>query len=302
VGDGNSLDRFSVISFVLEVPQSCIVSKRNGRILGTWASVRKLEHDDGKHFAGEQTTRLGNPLVNELLIGTTYKNEWNARHPSGDERFNEFLLFPAVPAIAQLLFGSNGTFAVAHADAPNFPRTDLIAVLHTGIPNFNQPENTADDNDDDDDHKKPVFADLLRINLDVATFKNCTDQSALSVLSAVAPDFAGFPNGRRLGDDIVDIVLRVAEGILCAGGDTLGICNGGRTTGATATIVFSDNVPIDACQFQCGTDDFPFLNPPIPGDQLWKVTTGDPYKNSQWHDRGSLALGHCATAPLPDKP
>jgi len=295
-GDGNSLDRFSVISFVIEVPQSCIVSRRNGRILGTWASVRRLEHDEGKHFAGEQTTRLGNPLVNELVIGTTYKNEWNSRHPSGDERFNDFLLFPAVPAIAQLLFGTNGSVLAAGADAPAFPRTDLIAVLHTGIPNFNKPENTANGRD-----KKPIYADLLRINLDVAAFKNCSDQNSFTVLanasSLPAPDFGGYPNGRRLGDDIVDIVLRVVEGALCATSDALGICSGGRS--ATGTFLFGDNVPIDACQFQCGDDDFPFLNPPLPGDQLWKVTATDAYKTSQWADRGKSALGHCTSAPAP---
>ena len=80
--NANSIDRFSVISFVVEVHESCLVNKFNGRTLGVWASTRKIEHKHDKHYAGEQTSRMGNPLLNELVIGTAYKNEWNSRHPS----------------------------------------------------------------------------------------------------------------------------------------------------------------------------------------------------------------------------
>jgi hypothetical protein len=74
--DGNSLDRMAVISFVIEIPLECVQNKYGGDVLGGWTSVRKLEHrrefanvGEEKHYVGEQMTRLGNPLVNELLIG-----------------------------------------------------------------------------------------------------------------------------------------------------------------------------------------------------------------------------------------
>ena len=74
--DGNSLDRMAVISFVIEIPLECVQNKYGGDVLGGWTSVSKLEHrrefaniGEEKHYVGEQMTRLGNPLVNELLIG-----------------------------------------------------------------------------------------------------------------------------------------------------------------------------------------------------------------------------------------
>jgi hypothetical protein len=283
-GDGNSLDRFSVISFVIEVPPACLVSANNGRVLGAYASVRSLEHTNSQHFAGDQVTRLGNPLVNELLIGTTYKNEWNSRSPSTDIRFEPFLLTPAVPALVELLFGSAGIVAQAGANAPAFPRTDLVAVLHTGIPGVNQPVNEVTKNN-------VVHADLLRINLDLAPFVACTAQNSMGVIGG---DNSGYPNGRRLGDDIVDLTLQVAEGILCkAGAATAALCNGGVTPASTAALTYSDNAPMSACMFQCGVNDFPFLNPPLPGDQLFKVNINALFPKSQFADRTNVARGHC---------
>lgn len=72
-----------------------------------------------------------------IVIGTSFKNEWNSRHPSGDKRYNEFLLNPVVPAYIDALYGAAG------AHAPTFPRVDLLAVLHTGIPGVNLPFNQA---------------------------------------------------------------------------------------------------------------------------------------------------------------
>lgn len=282
--DGNSLDRFSVISYVIEVPPTCLVSANNGRVLGAYASVRSLEHTNNQHFAGAQVTRLGNPLVNELLIGTTYKNEWNSYPPSTDIRFEQFLLTPALPTIVESLFGSHGAIAAAGADAPPFPRTDLVAVLHTGIPGLNQPVNEV---------KKGtvVHADLLRMNLDTATFIPCPSQNSLGVIGG---DNAGYPNGRRLGDDVVDISLRVLEGILCTQGATTdALCKGNVSPASTLGNTYSDNAPMQACMFQCGVNDFPFLNAPIPGDQLFKVSAGSPFATSQFADIHNTLRGHC---------
>lgn len=274
--DGNSLDRMNVISFVLEVHPSCLQNKNGGKVLGAWASVRKLEHRDDssdrkrsetssgetKHYAGEQTTRLGNPLVNELVIGTTYKNEWNSRHPSGDERYNNFLLYPALPQLLEILFGGAGVVA------PKWARHELLDNIHRGTtdPNINTCAcGTGFEN---------VYADMLRINIETAKFKPCSAQQPLTLLQG---DAGGFPNGRRLGDDVVDFVLRVAMGVTC-GVNPAGCGLTSADIPASAFFPYSDKSPIRACMFKC--DEFPFLNPPIPGDKLFELT--DAYKNSQF--------------------
>lgn len=277
LGNANSIDRFSVVSFVVELHESCLVGKFNGRVLGTWASTRKIEHKHDKHYTGAQTSRLGNPLVNELLIGTAYKNEWNSRHPSGDARYNEFMLFPSLPVILNALFPV--------VTAPNFARQDLLAVFHTGIPGINKPLNdaTTTSSETSSSANQPVFADLLRINLDTAVFKPCPMQNSYG---PVGGDNSGWPNGRRLGDDVVDIALNAAQGILCTlangalcPGATLDPLKGNTPVGAflgnplvDATKLYSDNVDTKACDFKCLLEDeFPFLNPPIPGNKLFTI-------------------------------
>jgi len=331
-----------VISFVIEIPAHCVQNGLStpGDVLGAWASVRKLEHratdsksSETKHFAGEQTTRLGNPLVNELLIGTTYKNEWNARHPSGDVRFNEFILNPVVPAYISELFPIT--------TAPAFQRVDLLAILHTGIPSLNLPLNQAklaanidhrhhensapaggvvlsgsdsdrsrhshrkrdshhdhDDHhrgdDDDDSHRHGegsdahtaapaavVYADILRLNITAGTWVSCAAQKALGV---IAGDAAGYPNGRRLGDDVVDITLRAAMGVLCQNAAFAATYCGGAANVAAASSKFryTDQAAVRACMFKCSSNDFPFLNPPIPGNYLWQPAGSSLYTVSQF--------------------
>jgi len=261
--------------------------------------VRALDHRtvgrESKHFAGEQTTRLGQPLINELFIGITYKNEWNGNHPSGDERYNQFLLNPVVPLYVQLRYGAYGVLA------PPFSRVDLLTVLHQGVPGLTQTfpaddeddhdfEKSSDDDDDDDDSNRsktpPVFADMLRMNVSVALYKNCSQQNPLGL---VGGDTSGYPNGRRLGDDIVDISLRVAMGVLCA---AYGNAFCGQPDPFNSSylgsfqIKYTDQAPTRACMFKClehaqTTGDFPFLNPPIPGNQLFNPKSA--FYKSQWH-------------------
>jgi len=250
-------------------------------VLGAWASVRKLEHRDGKHYTGEQSTRLGNPLINELFIGTTYKNEWNARHPSGDERYNEFILNPFAPAYIEKQFDG---LAGATVQSPKFPRVDLIAVFHQGVPGLNKPSRDSDDDDE-------VFADLLRMSISNAAWVDCDHQNPMGVIGG---DAAGYPNGRRLGDDIVDIILRAGMGKLC---DLNAAAFCGGQQGPSGSLTYTDQAPVRACMFKCdpsgttdghgvtipGSTDFPFLNPPIPGNALFNPSSGLlNYHYSQW--------------------
>jgi hypothetical protein len=299
--DGNTLDQMSVISFVIEIAPQCLRSVVHGGVLGGWASVRTLEHrtsggsSEQQHFAGQQTTRLGNPLVNELLIGTTFKNEWNSRQPSGDERFNAFLLNPVIPAYIQLLFGAAGV------SAPKFERVDLLAILHQGIPGLNRPNNdatrVADFNkragrnskqiqqkqDAQTSSPSTVFADMLRLNVTAGAYKKCAKQNSLGVLGK---DTAGYPNGRRLGDDVVDITLRAAMGALCTNAASAAqFCGGRNNIAPSGSLHYTDQAPVRACMFHCAEtspkrDDFPFLNTPIPGNKLFH--TGTQYTVSQF--------------------
>ena len=139
-----------------------------------------------------QKSRLGMPLVNELVIGLKDKDKFNASDPKDDAQFLAYVTNPSLPAILQTLFSSAGV------QAPTlFPRIDLVATFLTGISGINQPASV-----------KP--AEMLRLN----TSTPVTPAAQQNRLGVIGGDAAGFPNGRRPGDDVVDITLRVAMGRL----------------------------------------------------------------------------------------
>ncbi|HVE71865.1 MAG TPA: DUF4331 domain-containing protein [Thermoanaerobaculia bacterium] len=140
-----------------------------------------------------QVSRLGMPLVNEVVLSLAFKDIFNASEPAGDaplftsnETFRNRVLNPEVATLMNALYG---------IDVPPAPRNDLVQVFLTGLPGANQPPNV-------------VPADMLRLNVAVPV----TAQP--NRLGALAADNGGFPNGRRLGDDVVDIALRVVAGVL----------------------------------------------------------------------------------------
>src|SRR5262249_47291620 len=133
--------------------------------------------------------RMGNPLFNELLIGTEMKDTWSRSLPKDDAQFARFALDPLIARVAQAAFG--GAF-----DLPTPPRLDLLPLVNY-LPPIAAPGTP----------KGPV-ADLLRLNVGVSP----TSYSTASRLGLLGGDAAGFPNGRRLFDDVTDIVLRVAVG------------------------------------------------------------------------------------------
>lgn len=133
-------------------------------------------------------SRLGHPLVNEVVIGLRDKDAFNASEPSGDAQFLQYVTHPTLPVLIQALFG---------VAPPAVPRNDLVQVFLTGIPGLNQPANVAP-------------SEMLRLNTSTAPVA-AASQNPLGV---IAGDNAGFPNGRRPGDDVVDVALRVVEGLL----------------------------------------------------------------------------------------
>ena len=253
----------NVTSFALEVPISCLVGSGNG-VIGAWttaslpqAQVRRTAPTylqpslQGGSFA--QVSRLGMPLVNELVIGLPSKDLFNAVKPTADSALAAFVTNPTFPVILDSLFRNavNTTLRTNFANiAPNnFPRNDLVATFLTGIRTLNQ-------------QSRITASEMLRLNTAIAP----TPQARQSNLGVAGDDLAGFPNGRRPGDDVVDIVLRVAMGRLCHpvpinGVQTdLGLCT--PANAPTGTAPYTDGAPLSSSDVQ---NVFPYLNTPIPG-------------------------------------
>jgi len=211
----NSLAGYNVTSLALEVPASCLTAAGDP-VIGGWttASVRQVsvlnpQPQSSKSVASvvpvptatgasveggawNQVSRLGMPLVNELVIGLPDKDRFNASQPNGDAQFADYVTNPSLPVLLQVLFGAEGV------KAPNvYPRTDLEAAFLTGVAGLNQPA-------------KASPAEELRLNTSTAV----TPIGTQNDLGVLAGDLSGFPNGRRPLDDVVDITLRVAMGVL----------------------------------------------------------------------------------------
>ena len=253
-GNNNDLEAKSVSTLALEVPISCLTagtetvigafttaSLRQGRLLNG-APGSGLNNVTRSGGAWTQVSRLGMPLVNEVIIGTDDKDKFNASRPKNDPaNFAHYVTNPVLPALIQSLFPS--------ALAPtNFPRTDLVNVFLKGIKGVNQPANV-------------VPGEMLRLNTAIAV----TAAGAQNPLGVAAGDNAGFPNGRRPADDVVDLSLRVAMGALCVltgATDTLQV--GCHPADAPAGgLALTDGVRKTDVNF--GTT-FPYLTTPLSGN------------------------------------
>jgi Domain of unknown function (DUF4331) len=191
-GGKDFLTGYAVHSIALQVPISMV--DNDSHVVGIWAATdrqRRSVHGKGK---GDwvQVSRLGNPLVNELLIPTQLKDKWNRSTPDKDEQFKKYYLESSLAALLNKLYPQFGPFKETD-------RTDLLAVLGTGLktPNLNF---TGD-----------KVADELRLNLGIAPTAPLGKGNRLGVLGG---DLAGWPNGRRLEDDVVDIAERAVGGAL----------------------------------------------------------------------------------------
>lgn len=265
------VDRFNVTSLALEVPIACVTGSGNG-VIGAWTTASLPQasiedpsptYEDPSVYGGAwvQQSRLSNPLVNEVVIGLPDKDLFNAAEPTQDSALAVYVTNPTLPALIDILFRSafNATSSIAPS---NFPRNDLVTAFLTGFPNVNQLATVTP-------------SEMLRLNTGIAP----TPQAAQHPYGVVAEDLAGFPNGRRPGDDVVDIALRVVMGALChpvpLGAElgvqgavedqpsdlvNLGLCAPGDAP--VGDQPFIDGAPIDAMEMQAV---FPYLNTPIPG-------------------------------------
>jgi hypothetical protein len=188
---GGGKDFFSgygVHTIGVQVPIADLKAKDG--LVGVWASVerRKITTRGQKtRDAGSwiQVNRLGNPLVNEVIIPTGLKDLWNAQQPWNEGAYKKYYETPILAAVINKLY---------KLGAPETNRDDLVAVLLTGVPKLN--------------YTGAKLADVLRVNLGIPVTAN---PSRLGVL---AGDNQGWPNGRRLGDDVIDIAEQAVGGFL----------------------------------------------------------------------------------------
>ena len=239
----------NITSIELEVPTACLLNPTAGDpVIGGWTTASMRQGRLLNPFPGAsvgasleggawvQVSRLGMPLVNEVVIGLKDKDRFNHSKPSADAQFADYVTNPTLPALIEVLFGAQG------AKAPTkFPRGDLVATFLTGISGVNQP-------------KTVTPAEMLRLNTSIAP----TATGAQNRLGVIGGDSAGFPNGRRPGDDVVDIELRVAMGKLC----TLSIGGCVPADAPAGAIQFTDGAFLDETSFN---GSFPYLKTPLPG-------------------------------------
>lgn len=255
-GNKNDLENKNISTIALEVPTACLVKSADKPVIGayTTASVRQgrlINPKPGSNInstskeggAWSQVSRLGMPLVNEVVIGLEDKDSFNASKPNTDAQFLSYVTNPTLPTIIQ------GLYNIAPAPT-KFPRNDLVATFLTGIFGLNQLSIVTP-------------SEMLRLNTS-ATIP-LTLIGAQNPLGVIAGDNSGFPNGRRPGDDVVDVSLRVAMGKLCTlTGSTDALHVGCQASDAPAgTAPLTDGVRKTSADFQ---NAFPYLNTPLPGN------------------------------------
>lgn len=207
----NGTKGLSVHTIALQIPKKMLTrdgsSPRDVKdarsVIGVWASAsrQKARVRSGAH--GEETStgpwvqvsRLGNPLFNEVLVPLGRKDEWNGTQPHQDQAFAKYVLNPELGRLIPLLYPK----VFPHLAALKAPRSDLAAILLTGLPGGIIPgfQNFTG----------KTLADMLRLNMAIPP------TSKPNNLGLLGNDLAGFPNGRRLIDDVVTIELRAVAGV-----------------------------------------------------------------------------------------
>jgi hypothetical protein len=237
-GGPNQIEEKNITTFALEVLKSCLV--KDDPVIGSWttsslpksrvfARVPTFERPALEKGPLVQVSRLSAPLVNELVIGLKDKNRFNFSHPKDDSQFAIYVTNPTLPAILELLFSGAGYKAPTA-----IPRNDLVSIFLTGVDGLNKPKNVSP-------------AEMMRLN----TSTPAQAASSQKNLGVIGGDNTGFPNGRRPGDDVVDIALRAVSGVLLEEKDA-----------PAGKLPITDGVSKDATDFD---QVFPYIKAPLPG-------------------------------------
>ena len=231
VGD-DTLDGFNVNSVALQVPRRWVAKNNNAErnpIIGTWSTTSKKSVGGGYR----QVSRLGMPLVNEVVLPLKVKDAFNASKPTQDGAALRYVTNPELPRLIEAVYG---------IPAPKTPRNDLVSVFLTGVEGLNMPKG------------KITPSEQLRLNMSTPVTENPHR------LGVIGGDTQGFPNGRRLADDVIDIALQVVEGELVGNPNNLG--DGVNTN----DVAFSDT--------------FPYLALPVSGSEPNPHPTGSSNKST----------------------
>lgn len=269
-GRSNVIENTNITSLALELPISCLTNGQEA-VIGAWTTAslpqgRVLNPSPSTPANGDlntgpaveggapvQVSRLGSPLVNEVVIGLDRKDAFNASEPKDDlSQFASFVTNPSLPVLLDILFNNGGGELV-----PATPRNDLVAAFVTGITanvngasfNFTQPANQSG------------VGEMLRLNTAIPATA-AADQSDLGFLAC---DLGGFPNGRRPIDDVVDIALNVVLGAVDGTNQNgLQTCD---VSGPTPQVVNAGAVANDGAQPSSSSylERFPYLAPPRAG-------------------------------------
>jgi hypothetical protein len=261
----NIIDDANVTTLAIEMHKSCL-TQGSDPVVGGWttASLRQGTLLDPTPKKGHQTTalsggawtqvsRLGMPLVNEVVIGLQDKDRFNGSKPKDDAQFADYVTNPTLPALLEI------ALALPNTAPTNFPRNDLVTTFLTGIGGVNKPANV-------------VPSEMLRLNTAIAAVP-FAQQNRLGIVGNIlagGTDNAGYPNGRRPKDDVVDISLVAVMGGLCVANgnnNALGFgadCNPSKVPLGTTSFKLHDAV--DQAVVPLLTK-FPYLSTPIPGAQ-----------------------------------
>ncbi len=261
----NTIGNKNVSTLAVEVHRSCLVAGTEN-VIGGWttASLRQARllnpapasgHQASEKPGGAwvQVSRLGMPLVNEVVIGLKDKDKFNASAPSGDGQFIDYVTNPTLPALLEI------ALPLAGSAPTNFPRNDLVTTFLTGIAGVNKPANG-------------VASEMLRLNTSIAPVP-FAQQNRLGIVGNILAggnDNAGYPNGRRPKDDVVDISLVAMMGGLCmanGNNNALGFgadCNPSKVPLGATSFKLHDAVDQAVVPLLSG---FPYLNTPLPGSR-----------------------------------
>jgi hypothetical protein len=259
----NSLQSYNVHSIVLQVPIAEVTRHGNtptdqakpGSVIGVWATAsrrasRVFDKAKGKyvgHGPFRQVSRLGNPLFNEVIVPMGLKDQWNVQQPKGDKKYAPYVNHPELAKLLPVLYP--GVFD--NLAAYSKKRADLNAILLTGIPSGVVPGPPFQN------YTGPVEADMLRLNVAIPP------SASPNSLGVIGGDLAGYPNGRRVDDDVVTIALRAIAGV------TIPLVDPGYTPDGAASAVTDGTTDTNAST----TDIFPYLGLPGGGYQTEPGTT-----------------------------
>ena len=261
----NRFSGFNISTIALEVPIARVTAdgqpaNASNKLIGLYASTsrpknKQLRPGGSPHTSGPfvQVSRMANPLVNELIINTPFKDQWNATEPEEEAQFQGFYKNPVIGTALELVYGVP---VVPMSGPPQPNRTDLMTIL---LKYQGQPLQGGDCG-------KPC-SELLRLDLSVAPTAP-ENQSRLG--AALSTDPAGWPNGRRPNDDVTDIAIRVVGGtnyITNRAGDGVNFLAG--APGVVGVDVTANGI----------ARNFPFLPTPYDGRNRRHVDCGEPGAN-----------------------